>query len=75
MWFFQKITTLVEMETFKVLSEKIDAAISGKDSTLPFYHVIWNRVVHLSSAEREQLIEKLEDLNEQTPFGQGTGFI
>ncbi|HWY11233.1 MAG TPA: tetratricopeptide repeat protein [Bacteroidia bacterium] len=59
------------METFEVLSEKIDAAKSGQNSSLPFYNVIWNRVVHLSSVERKHLIEKLENLNEQTPFGQG----
>jgi tetratricopeptide (TPR) repeat protein len=59
------------MESFKVLEEKIDAALKGGDPISDFYKAVFGKVLHLLPQERELLIKKTEALNDHSPFGKG----
>ncbi len=59
------------MEAFAFVQEKIDAALNEKDASIEFYKEMLAKMVHLSPPQRQVLIAKAEQLNEQVPVGLG----
>jgi tetratricopeptide (TPR) repeat protein len=57
------------METFKVLEEKLDAALNGTTTSLDFYQAVFGRIVLLSAKERGILVEKASGLGDTSTFG------
>lgn len=59
------------MEVFADIEEKIDAALAKKAESIEFYKEILAKMVHLTPAQRQTLIAKAEELNEEDTIGQG----
>lgn len=52
------------MEAFKLLDEKLNEVKAGKVLSSEFYSGMLGKMVHLTPAQRNQLFEKAENLNE-----------